>query len=199
MRRSFSRGDGTGKGAGPASPLPPTRAPVEALSDKTAAESPADQATNLRLRRRWPPWCPPEREEPCPPPCPPRDPCPFPPRDLCPGGPCPPGGSPRLPWDPCPGDPCPPREPCPGDPCPPGRSPCPPWDPCPGDPCPPREPHRPGRSCQDVDLAEAFVPWQEYNGYCPPGHLEGPGTIFPELLRTPPLYAWPPGTDRRRG
>jgi hypothetical protein len=139
MRRSFSRGDGTGKGAGPASPLPPTRAPVEALSDKTAAESPADQATNLRLRRRWPPWCPPEREEPCPPPCPPRD------------------------------------------------------------PCPPREPHRPGRSCQDVDLAEAFVPWQEYNGYCPPGHLEGPGTIFPELLRTPPLYAWPPGTDRRRG
>ena len=87
MRRSFSRGDGTGKGAGPASPLPPTRAPVEALSDKTAAESPADQATNLRLHRRWPPWCPPEREEPCP------------------GDPCPPGRSPCPPWDPCPGAP----------------------------------------------------------------------------------------------
>lgn len=90
---------------------------------------------------------------------------------------------------------CPPERPCP-----PGEPPCPPGDPHypPGAPDGPSWPSPP---CPGggVQLAEAFVPWQVYNGYCPPGQLEAPGTIFPEILRTPPLYQYPPGTGGRRG
>lgn len=43
-----------------------------------------------------------------------------------------------------------------------------------------------------VQLATAYVPWQVYNGYVRPPNLPAPGTIFPELARTPPLYKKPP-------
>ncbi len=43
-----------------------------------------------------------------------------------------------------------------------------------------------------VRLATAYVPWQVYNGYVKPPNLPAPGTIFPELARTPPLYKRPP-------
>lgn len=48
-------------------------------------------------------------------------------------------------------------------------------------PQPPYPPHQ-------RELATAHVPFQVYTGFVPPGQLPGPGTIFPELLRTPPLY-----------
>lgn len=48
-----------------------------------------------------------------------------------------------------------------------------------------------------LELAAAYVPYQVYSTICPPGGQGAPGTIFPELMRTPPLYRWPPGTDGR--
>jgi len=48
-----------------------------------------------------------------------------------------------------------------------------------------------------VELAAAYVPFQVYTQIFRPGELPAPGTIFPELLRTPPLYRWPPSTDGR--
>jgi len=98
----------------------------------------------------------------------------------------------RWPWgpkrDPSDRPGCPDRGPgCPGGPnwppwCP-GNPPCPPGT-GPGAPCPPR----------GIPLATAWVPWQVYNGYVHPCEMAGPGTIFPELLRCPPLYQKPPGT-----
>lgn len=90
---------------------------------------------------------------------------------------------------------CPPREPgCPNWPpwCP-GTPPCPPGG-GPGAPCPPGT--GPGVPCPPggIQLATAWVPWQVYNGYVHPCEMAGPGTIFPELLRCPPLYQKPPGT-----
>ncbi len=110
------------------------------------------------LRRRRPPWCPPE--EPCPPERPP-----WSPPEITPPPVEPPWGRP-------------------GGPQGPGSGPS--WP--------------PGSSFpRTVQLAEAFVPWQVYSGYCMPSQMKGPGTIFPELLRTPPLYQYPPGTGGRRG
>jgi hypothetical protein len=65
---------------------------------------------------------------------------------------------------------------------PPGRRP--PYGP--SEPLPPIPPPRQPR--RTVQLAEAYVPWQVYQGYVRPHELPGPGTIFPELFRTPPLY-----------
>ncbi len=97
--------------------------------------------------------------------CPPREPgCP-------PQGPGCPNGPNWPPW--CPGNP---PGMGPGTPCPPGMGP--------GVPCPPG----------GMPLATAWVPWQVYNGYVHPCEMAGSGTIFPELLRCPPLYQKPPGT-----
>lgn len=48
-----------------------------------------------------------------------------------------------------------------------------------------------------LELAAAYVPFQQFTTIFAPGELPAPGTIFPELLRTPPLYRWPPCTDGR--
>jgi|LSQX01.2.fsa_nt_gb hypothetical protein len=190
MRRSPLRGDALSKDRAipgrslpsPSEPLnkkspeaPPATAPqwTSGSPDKKDAEGVKESA--LGLRRRRPPWCPPE--DPCPPDRPPWCPPERPPVDP--------------PW-------CPPEAPCPpGEPlwCPPGGPSVPGGSPCPG-PWPPGSTYPGGRT---VQLAEAFVPWQVYNGYCPPGQMAGPGTIFPELLRHPPLYQYPPGTGGRRG
>ena len=48
-----------------------------------------------------------------------------------------------------------------------------------------------------LELAAAYVPFQAFTTIFGPGESPAPGTIFPELLRTPPLYRWPPCTDGR--
>jgi hypothetical protein len=48
---------------------------------------------------------------------------------------------------------------------------------------------------QLLELAAAYVPFQQYTTIYAPGEMPAPGTIFPELLRVPPLYRWPPCTD----
>jgi len=48
-----------------------------------------------------------------------------------------------------------------------------------------------------LELAAAYVPFQQFTTIFAPGEMPAPGTIFPELLRTPPLYRWPPCTDGR--
>lgn len=85
-----------------------------------------------------------------------------------------------------------------------GRWPNQPWGPSPW-PNPPRGPATmppvaPGAAPPPValvELAAAYVPFQVYTQIFRPGELPAPGTIFPELLRTPPLYRWPPSTDGR--
>jgi len=188
MRRSPLRGDAFSKdrplfsrpAASPAEPpnkqspeVQPEATPQWASGSLDRSDADSVKESALGLRRRRLPWCPPE--DPCPPDRPP-----WCPPERPPGDP---------PWRP-PEAPCPPVEP---PWCPPGGPSTPDGGPCPG-PWPPGYP-----SGRTVQLAEAFVPWQIYNGYCPPGQLEGPGTIFPELLRHPPLYQYPPGTGGRRG
>ena len=83
----------------------------------------------------------------------------------------------------------------PNPPCGPGPTP-PPTGPGQGA----RPPLAPGATCPPVpelELAAAYVPYQVYGTICPPGGQGAPGTIFPELMRTPPLYRWPPCTDGR--
>ena len=76
-------------------------------------------------------------------------------------------------------------------------APCPPAPaPAPGT-MPPLAPGALPPPVQVLELAAAYVPFQQFGTICPPGELAAPGTIFPELARTPPLYRWPPGTDGR--
>ena len=84
----------------------------------------------------------------------------------------------------------------------PERSPTPPA--CPEAPWVPESgaapPLAPGAACPAVslmELAAAYVPYQTYTTIYRPGEMPAPGTIFPELLRTPPLYGRPPRTEGR--
>lgn len=78
---------------------------------------------------------------------------------------------------------------------PPAPSPQPPpaspgaWPPLAPGACPPPVPL--------LELAAAYTPFQAFTRIYAPGEMPAPGTIFPELLRTPPLYRWPPCTDGR--
>lgn len=95
-----------------------------------------------------------------------------------------------------------------GRPSGPGRSPgfCPPFGPRPQPPTPAPPPPgtmpplAPGALPPPVpimELAAAYVPFQQFGCIWGPGEIQAPGTIFPELARTPPLYRWPPCTDGR--
>lgn len=65
----------------------------------------------------------------------------------------------------------------------------PPYPPYPSYPSYP--PYPPSPPMGPMELATAYVPWQVYRGFVRPGEAQIPGTIFPELARTPPLYQKP--------
>jgi hypothetical protein len=91
-----------------------------------------------------------------------------------------------------------------GRPSGPGRSPGfgprpqpPTPSPCPPGAMPPLSPGAMPPPVPMMELAAAYVPFQQFGCIWGPGEIQAPGTIFPELARTPPLYRWPPCTDGR--